>query len=238
MRLSPSVSATTISGHDVTLFSDAAQPDFPLLRLFAAGDIVWMVVAEDEALIEEAVAVLTADGHEVAADGVAPPAGSGRAFATLVRTMTSPPTTRERRRQADGQAGHPARKRRARPKPAEDFSPAGLQRAARSGRSRSCTHATRRPTSRRWPPRSPSRVEAHGDQKRVSGEPYISHPLAVAKILAELGLDPVAVTAALLHDVPEDTELLAGRCRGTLRYRRGPPRRWRHQAGQVQHPEP
>ena len=53
-------------------------------------------------------------------------------------------------------------------------------------------------------------VEAHGDQQRISGEPYVSHPLAVAQILAELGLDPVAVTAAFLHDVPEDTEYSLG----------------------------
>src|SRR6188474_182295 len=49
-------------------------------------------------------------------------------------------------------------------------------------------------------------VEAHGEQRRVSGEPYVSHPLAVARILAELGLDPVAIQAALLHDIPEDTD--------------------------------
>ena len=48
--------------------------------------------------------------------------------------------------------------------------------------------------------------EAHEAQKRASGEPYVTHPLAVAQILAELGLDPVAVQAALLHDIPEDTE--------------------------------
>jgi GTP pyrophosphokinase len=49
-------------------------------------------------------------------------------------------------------------------------------------------------------------VEAHAGQKRVSGEPYVTHPIASAQILAELGLDPSAITAALLHDVPEDTE--------------------------------
>src|SRR5690242_4356844 len=49
-------------------------------------------------------------------------------------------------------------------------------------------------------------VLAHSTQVRASGEPYITHPLAVAEILAELGLDPAAVQAALLHDVPEDTE--------------------------------
>ena len=49
-------------------------------------------------------------------------------------------------------------------------------------------------------------VEAHEGQKRASGEPYVTHPVAAAQILAELGIDPVAVTAALLHDIPEDTE--------------------------------
>ncbi len=49
-------------------------------------------------------------------------------------------------------------------------------------------------------------VEAHEGQKRASGEPYVTHPLAAAQILAELGIDPVAVTAALLHDIPEDTD--------------------------------
>ncbi|CAN5581287.1 GTP diphosphokinase [soil metagenome] len=49
-------------------------------------------------------------------------------------------------------------------------------------------------------------IEAHGDQKRASGEPYVSHPIAVAQLLAELGLDPVAIQAALLHDIPEDTD--------------------------------
>ncbi len=49
-------------------------------------------------------------------------------------------------------------------------------------------------------------VEAHGDQRRASGEPYVTHPIASAQILADLGIDPVAIQAALLHDVPEDTD--------------------------------
>ncbi len=49
-------------------------------------------------------------------------------------------------------------------------------------------------------------VVAHGGQVRASGEPYVMHPIASAQILADLGIDPVAVAAALLHDVPEDTE--------------------------------
>lgn len=48
---------------------------------------------------------------------------------------------------------------------------------------------------------------AHAGQVRQSGEPYISHPLAVAYILAQLELDLVTIAAALLHDVVEDTEV-------------------------------
>jgi len=49
--------------------------------------------------------------------------------------------------------------------------------------------------------------QAHEGQFRKSGEPYISHPLAVANILAQWHLDPQALTAALLHDVMEDTSV-------------------------------
>jgi GTP pyrophosphokinase len=49
--------------------------------------------------------------------------------------------------------------------------------------------------------------KAHEGQYRDSGEPYISHPLAVAGILAEWHLDPQALMAALLHDVMEDTKV-------------------------------
>ena len=48
-------------------------------------------------------------------------------------------------------------------------------------------------------------AEKHQGQKRQSGEPYITHPLAVAQILADLGLGPRAIAAALLHDTVEDT---------------------------------
>ncbi|MBU43129.1 MAG: GTP pyrophosphokinase [Spirochaetaceae bacterium] len=47
---------------------------------------------------------------------------------------------------------------------------------------------------------------AHRDQKRLSGEPYIIHPIAVSQTLAELGLDSATVAAGLLHDVVEDTQ--------------------------------
>ena len=47
--------------------------------------------------------------------------------------------------------------------------------------------------------------EVHKDQRRVSGEPYILHPLAVAQILADMKIDTTTITASLLHDVVEDT---------------------------------
>ncbi len=50
-------------------------------------------------------------------------------------------------------------------------------------------------------------MKAHGGQTRKSGDPYFTHPLAVAKILTELKADPSTVATALLHDVVEDTEV-------------------------------
>ena len=51
-------------------------------------------------------------------------------------------------------------------------------------------------------------VRAHSQQRRKSGEPYILHPIAVARICAEeIGLGPTAIVSALLHDVVEDTDV-------------------------------
>lgn len=47
---------------------------------------------------------------------------------------------------------------------------------------------------------------AHAGQTRLSGEPYISHPVAVAQSLADMHLDPQTISAAILHDVVEDTD--------------------------------
>ncbi len=50
-------------------------------------------------------------------------------------------------------------------------------------------------------------AKAHAGQRRASGEPYVSHPLATAHILADMGMDLPSVAAGLLHDVPEDTDV-------------------------------
>src|SRR5262249_51168570 len=53
----------------------------------------------------------------------------------------------------------------------------------------------------------------HGNQMRKSGAPYITHPLAVATILAEMGMDATTLVAALLHDTVEDTDYTLAECR-------------------------
>ena len=65
----------------------------------------------------------------------------------------------------------------------------------------------------RWPRSSPDLLvraygtaeKAHQGQRRKSGESYILHPVAVASVVAEMGLDDVSIAAALLHDAVEDT---------------------------------
>ncbi|MCZ4126174.1 HD domain-containing protein [Streptomyces sp. H39-S7] len=57
-------------------------------------------------------------------------------------------------------------------------------------------------------------AEWHQGQRRRSGDPYVTHPLAVAQIVADLGMDHHTVCAALLHDLLEDTEYPADRLAG------------------------
>lgn len=56
-------------------------------------------------------------------------------------------------------------------------------------------------------------VIQHSSQRRKSGEPYIIHPLAVAQILADLGMGPLVIAAGLLHDTVEDTDYTLDECR-------------------------
>ncbi|MFD0704927.1 RelA/SpoT family protein [Alloscardovia venturai] len=56
-------------------------------------------------------------------------------------------------------------------------------------------------------------VKQHATQRRRSGEPYIIHPIAVAQILADLGMSPTVVAAGLLHDTVEDTDYTLDQCR-------------------------
>lgn len=56
-------------------------------------------------------------------------------------------------------------------------------------------------------------LKQHTGQRRKSGEPYIIHPLAVAQILADLGMGPIVVAAGLLHDTVEDTDYTLEECR-------------------------
>ncbi|MGE9808140.1 RelA/SpoT family protein [Janibacter sp. G1551] len=99
------------------------------------------------------------------------------------------------------------------------FSARGLARAglARFGQQRSPSHPVLEPllqSVRQTHPKADLSViqrayyvaeQAHEGQKRKSGDPYITHPLAVATILAELGMTPATIAAALLHDTVEDT---------------------------------
>jgi len=59
-------------------------------------------------------------------------------------------------------------------------------------------------------------AEAHAGQKRMTGEPYISHPIAVAQILADMHMDSQGIAAAILHDVVEDTESTIGNIEETF----------------------
>ena len=60
-------------------------------------------------------------------------------------------------------------------------------------------------------------MQAHGSQKRDNGDPYISHPIAVADILAGYRLDTASIATGLLHDVIEDTPVKLADIEAALR---------------------
>ena len=72
--------------------------------------------------------------------------------------------------------------------------------------------------------------ERHADQRRRSGEEFVSHPVEVAKICAGLRLDTETLCAALLHDTVEDTSASVEEVAAGVRRGRRPPRRRRHEA--------
>ena len=77
-------------------------------------------------------------------------------------------------------------------------------------------------------------AEMHGTQMRKSGDPYITHPLAVTTILADIGMTEPTLVAALLHDTVEDTPYTLEQVRDGLRRRGRPARRRSDQARQGQ----
>ena len=86
--------------------------------------------------------------------------------------------------------------RRSTPPPAEEVAPLLAEFRARHGRTVRTDLISRAYTAS---------ADAHTGQMRKTGESYIHHPIAVARIVAELGLDDVTIAAALLHDAVEDT---------------------------------
>ena len=73
-------------------------------------------------------------------------------------------------------------------------------------------------------------AEAHEHQYRKTGETYINHPLSVAKIVADIGLDDTTIAAALLHDAVEDTDVTLAELEERVRHRGRRDRRRGHQA--------
>ena len=142
------------------------------------------------------------------AAGAATGAKTGTARATAAVTTATSPTavTSTNGGDQDGAKGRTA--------PA-DAEPAAVREGCdRRARSRRPPEDPRRDRPPALPPVRPHvhragirpRRRGPSEPAAATGEPYVTHPIASAQITAELGIDPVAVTAALLHDVPEDTE--------------------------------
>ena len=80
--------------------------------------------------------------------------------------------------------------------------------------------------------------KVHQGQKRLSGEPYLIHPLAVASIIADLKLDVPSVVSGLLHDTVEDTLTTLDELKGLFGHEIGRARRRRHEIGSGQFQQP
>ena len=138
-------------------------------------------------------------------------------------TQAAPPQAQPSAdRSAPARPGRPARPRRP--------GPAARRHRATSPRSTAPTTPT--PTSNRLRRAYVLAESSHRGQMRKSGEPYITHPLAVTLILAELGAETTTLTASLLHDTVEDTEVTLDQVRRGVRRRGALSRRRRHQAGE------
>ena len=129
------------------------------------------------------------------------------------RALTDAPTLRPTAR-ADAPATHRRRVRDRLARRLVTASRASRRSSRCSNRcSRSTAARTRRPTPGCCSAATTSPSSCHRGQLRKSGDPYITHPLAVATILAELGMDTTTLVAALLHDTVEDTGMTARRHR-------------------------
>ena len=167
----------------------------------------------------EVLTTATAD-----AEGTAPIEENAETAATAEQEPQTPaekdeaPATRPQRRTPARQARQEARHESASPHPAPLPGVGVRRRLARLGAQRgSGMNPVLEPlmkTIRAHHPKADVRLVErayevaahwHKDQKRKSGDPYITHPLAVATILAELGMNTETICAALLHDTVEDT---------------------------------
>ena len=185
-----------------------------------------LVIADRRAAIEAAferarpgdIVLLAGKGHEqaiIGPDGPQPWDERAEAEAALRRAglrlrvslIRWPTTTPAHRRRPRARRPPGAGRVERRPLAAEDG-------ARRRSISTPCGPTSTRPSSRSTPAADLGpvgeafdlAVTAHEGQRRATGEPYVTHPIASAQILAELGIDTIAIQAALLHDVPEDTE--------------------------------
>jgi len=172
---------------------------------------------------EETVSRERVDGPGAAAPVAAAPAPAAPAPATPATppaTSRSPaPASRRAAEPAAAPSSAPSAPRHRQPSPSDGLPTPSrvLSRIARLGSGRSTTSPLLEPLLRTLRANHPkadiSIVErafqvaarAHAGQKRKSGDPYITHPVAVAAILAELGMTPPTLAAALLHDTVEDT---------------------------------